>query len=127
MALDPHWQHVPLPAKLARWRVARAVARALAARRALEGEMVSAVACGDVTFGRVRGRPTVYVDVVGSTIGQLAMRCALLEDEARRLRAEAPTFNSLDLVRWLTAARDEHDRRKAAKKEARDRLAPVAG
>jgi hypothetical protein len=119
VALDPRWSAVPLPAKLARWRVARAVARALAARRALEGEMVSAVACGDVMFSRARGRPTMYVDVVGSTIGQLAMRCALLEHEARQVRAEAPTFNSIDLVRWLTAARDEHDRRQAARRAAR--------
>lgn len=115
MTLDPRWSHVPLPAKLARWRVARAVARALAARRGLELEMREQAAF----FARFYG-PDFPLDLSTWTptryAGDLFVRCSVLEERARQARAAAPTFNSIDLVRWLAAARDEHDRRQAARR-----------
>lgn len=119
MALDPRWSAVPLPAKLARWRVARAVTRARAARLALTEATREMLAF----FGRFYGPDMLVGPMLDratfcptSKAGDAFVRCAVLEQRAQAARAEAPTFNSIGLVRWLTAARDEHDRRQAARR-----------
>ena len=96
---DPKWKKIPISIKMERWRRHKILQKALQLRRKLSKTM----------------RETIGQDNRALLLGILAAATADAEALAEEARKNIKYPPSIDILRWVTAAHEEYEKRKVIK------------